>query len=136
LGVGGMNVPHNGSSLRGFGPIAWQASFVSWPAAEERRRRTAFGLLRRFSDAVSRRRALTRSPPALERRLSVVAGGLAHCVQGGWTKVGSARPESELFWVFGIIAKAPGASVTCYDGSGDSADWQWPPLTSPPVRFF
>ena len=46
-----------------------RATSVSWPAADELRRRTAFGALRRFRATVLRRRVLTGSPPALERRL-------------------------------------------------------------------
>jgi hypothetical protein len=46
-----------------------RATSVSWLAAEGLRRRTAFGASRRFSVTVLRRRVLTGSPPALERRL-------------------------------------------------------------------
>ncbi len=44
-------------------------TFLSWLTADELRRRTAFGALRRFSVTVLRRRALTGLRPALERRL-------------------------------------------------------------------
>ena len=41
---------------------------VSLPAVDELERATAFGALRRFRSGVLRRRPLTGSPPALERR--------------------------------------------------------------------
>jgi hypothetical protein len=45
-----------------------RATSVSWPAADELRRRADLVALRRFIVAALRRRVLTCSPPALERR--------------------------------------------------------------------
>jgi hypothetical protein len=49
---------------------ASRATSVSRAAAEELRRRTAFGALRCFSFPVLRRRVLINLPPALERRFT------------------------------------------------------------------
>ena len=52
-----------------FSSRASRATSASWPAADELRRRADLGALRRFTVTALRRRALTGSPPAVERRL-------------------------------------------------------------------
>jgi hypothetical protein len=51
-----------------------RATSVCWPTLEGPLRRTAFGAVRRFTVAAFRRRVLTGSPPALERRLIAPRG--------------------------------------------------------------
>ena len=85
----GLISPNKSAS---FSSRASRATSASRPAADELRRRTVFGAMPRFSVIALRRRALTGSPPALERRLI------------GWAPLAACRTGVSICAKWSILA--------------------------------